>query len=77
MSTAADSRIWVRRLAGVAVALVLLGAGGVIAVSLLRDDSPPPPTETVPPLALLRVIFPEGFTELIGIHQPRFVSPVR
>ncbi len=62
MSTDADSRIWVRRLIGAAVVLVLLGAGGAIAVSLLRDDSPPPPTETVPPLALLRVIFPEGFT---------------
>jgi UPF0755 protein len=62
VSPAGDSRVWIRRLAAVAVALILLGAGGVIAVSLLRDDSPPPPTETVPPLAVLRVIFPEGFT---------------
>ena len=27
-----------------------------------RHDDPPPPVETAPPLARLRVIFPEGFT---------------
>jgi len=43
--------------------LVVLGAAGWAGAALLRDDSaPPPPTETAPPLARLRVIFPEGFT---------------
>jgi UPF0755 protein len=49
-------------LAAVAV-LVVLGAAGWAGAALLRDDDPPPPpTETAPPLARLRIIFPEGFT---------------
>ena len=55
-------RSWVRRVVGLAVAVALLGAAAWIAASMLRDDAPPPPAETVPPLARLRIIFPEGFT---------------
>jgi UPF0755 protein len=55
-------RIWARRVAAFVVGLVLLGAAGFVAASVLRDDPPPPPVETAPPLARLRVIFPEGFT---------------
>lgn len=56
-------RIRVRRAIAAAATLALLGAAGWIGASLLRDDAPPPPpVETVPPLARLRVIFPEGFT---------------
>ncbi len=56
-------RLWVRRgLAALAV-LVVLGAAGWAGAALLREDTPPPPpTETEPPLARLRIIFPEGFT---------------
>jgi uncharacterized YceG family protein len=47
-------------------ALVLVGALAAAAwagASLVgSEEEPPPPTETVPPLARLRVIFPEGFT---------------
>ncbi len=57
------TRIWARR--GV-VACLAAGALGVAAwagASLVRgEDPPPPPTETVPPLERLHVIFPEGFT---------------
>jgi uncharacterized YceG family protein len=56
-------RIWVRRAAAAAAALAVVGAAGWIASSLLGEDAPPPPpVETTPPLARLRVIFPEGFT---------------
>ena len=38
----------------------------VVAVAVLsgcrHDDPPPAPVETTPPLARLRIIFPEGFT---------------
>jgi uncharacterized YceG family protein len=45
-------------------ALVVLGGGAWAGASLLRDEAPPPspPTEAAPPLARLRIIFPEGFT---------------
>jgi uncharacterized YceG family protein len=56
------ARIWARRAVAALVALVVLGASAAIAAALLRDDPPPPPVETAPPLARLRVIFPEGFT---------------
>ncbi len=56
------TRIWTRRAVAALVAAGVLGAAWAGA-SLVRDaDPPPPPTETVPPLARLRVIFPEGFT---------------
>jgi len=56
-------RVWVRRVLAALAVLVVLGAAGWAGAALLRDDSaPPPPTETAPPLARLRVIFPEGFT---------------
>ena len=48
--------------AAVAV-LAVLGVAGWLGASALRDDDPPPPpVETTPPLARLRIIFPEGFT---------------
>jgi UPF0755 protein len=51
-----------RAIAAVVVVGVLVGAGAVGA-SLLRKSQPPPaPVETAPPLARLRIIFPEGFT---------------
>lgn len=51
------------RLATALVAVGVLGAGAWGAASLVRGDDPPPPqTETAPPLARLRIIFPEGFT---------------
>lgn len=53
----------VRRTAGATFLLAVLGVGGWAGVSLLRDgEEPPPPTETVPQLVRLRIIFPEGFT---------------
>jgi UPF0755 protein len=56
-------RVWVRRVLAAVALLVVLGAAGWAGAALLRNDSaPPPPTETAPPLARLRVIFPEGFT---------------
>lgn len=56
-------RIRARRIVAVVVALVLLGGAGLIAAAVLEKDSPPPPPPvTTPPLARLRVIFPEGFT---------------
>ena len=56
-------RLWARRGIAVAVALGVLGAAGWAGASVLRgDEAPPPPTETAPPLARLRIIFPEGFT---------------
>jgi UPF0755 protein len=50
-----------RVVAGIAVVAVL-GGGAWAGASLVRDDAPPPPVETTPPLASLRIIFPEGFT---------------
>jgi UPF0755 protein len=56
-------RLWGRRAAAVVVVLAVFGAAGWAGASLLRDDPPPPPpVETAPPLARLRIIFPEGFT---------------
>ena len=40
-----------------AIALAALGLAGCMA-----DEPPPTPLETTPPLARLRIIFPEGFT---------------
>jgi uncharacterized YceG family protein len=45
----------------IAIVVGALGLAGWVGVSKLRD-SPPPPVETVPPLARLSIIFPEGFT---------------
>jgi uncharacterized YceG family protein len=45
------------RIRGVALALVALALAGC-----MGDESAPPPAETAPPLARLRIIFPEGFT---------------
>jgi uncharacterized YceG family protein len=50
------------RVVALVALVVVLAVGGWAGASLLRDDSPPPPAETIPPLARLRVIFPEGFT---------------
>jgi UPF0755 protein len=56
-------RIVLRRALAVVGLIAVLGVAGVAAAAFLReDDPPPPPTETAPPLARLRVIFPEGFT---------------
>ncbi|MGH3134241.1 MAG: endolytic transglycosylase MltG [Gaiellaceae bacterium] len=56
-------RVYLRRLVGAGVAVGVLAGGAWAGASLVRDDEPPPsPTETAPPLARLRVIFPEGFT---------------
>jgi UPF0755 protein len=57
-------RILLRRIAASVVLLVILGVAALVSASFLGDDDPPPPppTETAPPLARLRVIFPEGFT---------------
>jgi uncharacterized YceG family protein len=44
------------------VVVVLAGSAWAGASLLRRDDAPPPPTQTVPALAELRIIFPEGFT---------------
>jgi UPF0755 protein len=35
---------------------------GVLGLAGCRHEDPPPPVETTPPLARLRIIFPEGFT---------------
>lgn len=46
-------------LRALAIGIVL----GALALSGCRhEDPPPPPVETTPPLARLRIIFPEGFT---------------
>jgi UPF0755 protein len=55
-------RVWWQRVAALAVVLGVLGAAAWAGASLVRDEEPPPPTETAPPLARLRIIFPEGFT---------------
>ncbi len=40
----------------------------VVVAGCRHEDPPPPPVETAPPLARLRIIFPEGFTrrEMVG-----------
>ena len=56
-------RLSARRWGAVLVLVVVMGAAGWLGASLVRgEDEPPPPTETTPPLARLRIIFPEGFT---------------
>ena len=58
-----QKRIWARRAVAVLAAVGALGGAVWAGASLVREEDPPPsPTETVPPLARLRVIFPEGFT---------------
>jgi UPF0755 protein len=53
----------VRRWVAMLVVVVVVGAAGWAGASLVRGEAePPPPTGTVPPLARLHVIFPEGFT---------------
>jgi UPF0755 protein len=47
----------VNRVLAVAVVLAAAALAGCS-----REDPPPPAVETVPPLARLRIIFPEGFT---------------
>jgi uncharacterized YceG family protein len=42
--------------------LLLLGGAAWAGASLVGGEDEPPPTETVAPLARLRIIFPEGFT---------------
>ena len=44
-----------------ALALVAVAALAVVAAGCMRDEAPPA-VETAPPLARLRIIFPEGFT---------------
>ncbi|MGH3137556.1 MAG: endolytic transglycosylase MltG [Gaiellaceae bacterium] len=44
-------------------ALAIVIAVGVLGLAGCRhEDPPPPPVVTIPPLARLRIIFPEGFT---------------
>ncbi len=63
---ASPSHVRARRYAWGVVALValaVLAGAGLVGASLLRSKStPPPPTQVVPALVDLRVIFPEGFT---------------
>ncbi len=46
-----------RLVTSVAAMVALLALAGC-----RHEDPPPPPVETAPPLARLRIIFPEGFT---------------
>jgi UPF0755 protein len=58
-------RTWLRRgLAGLAALGVLVAAGWAGAALVQGEEDPPPPpsTQAAPPLARLRIIFPEGFT---------------
>jgi UPF0755 protein len=58
-----ERRIAVRRSVAVLVLLGIVAAAAWAGASLVwGEDEPPPPVETVPPLARLHVIFPEGFT---------------
>ncbi len=50
------SKLVLRAAAAVALCGLSLAAAGC------RHEDPPPPVETQPPLARLRIIFPEGFT---------------
>ncbi len=52
------------RWVAVLVLLGVVGVAGWAGASLVRggNEPPPAPTETAPPLARLRIIFPEGFT---------------
>jgi UPF0755 protein len=59
---ASRGRVRLRRLGALLVLALVLAGGAWAGVSLVREDEPPPPTETAPPLARLRIIFPEGFT---------------
>ncbi len=47
---------WTAKVGRVLLLAVVLGA------SACQSEADPPPAETAPPLARLRVIFPEGFT---------------
>jgi UPF0755 protein len=56
-------QIYARRAIWAVLLIGVLGAAAWAGASLVREEAPPPPpTETVPPLARLRIIFPEGFT---------------
>jgi UPF0755 protein len=55
-------RLLARRLVWAGVLVGVLGAAAWAGAGLVREDDAPPPTETVPALERLRVIFPEGFT---------------
>jgi UPF0755 protein len=57
------SRVWLRRLVALLVVALVVVGGAWAGVSFVQDDPPPPAAvETAPPLARLRIIFPEGFT---------------
>jgi UPF0755 protein len=56
-------RAWARRTVWMLVLVGVLGVAAWAGAALVQgDEPPPPPTDTVPALAELRVIFPEGFT---------------
>ena len=55
-------RVFVRRTFAVLAIAGILAGGAWAGASLVRGDDRPPQTDTTPPLARLRVIFPEGFT---------------
>jgi UPF0755 protein len=58
-------RALARRAVAAVVLVGALAAAAWAGASLVTsNEEPPPPTETVPPVARLRVIFPEGFTRL-------------
>src|SRR5262245_29454877 len=44
------------------VVAAVLAAVALLAVGCMGEEAPPAPVETTPPLARLRIIFPEGFT---------------
>jgi uncharacterized YceG family protein len=54
--------VWWGRALALFIAFGVLGVAAWAGAALVADDDPAPPTETVPPLARLRIIFPEGFT---------------
>jgi UPF0755 protein len=56
-------QVLLRRTVAVVLVLAILGGGAWAGASLVRDEETAPPTETAPPLARLRIIFPEGFTQ--------------
>jgi uncharacterized YceG family protein len=53
---------YVRRVVALLAILLLLGGVAWAGASLVGGEDERPPTETVAPLARLRIIFPEGFT---------------